>query len=76
VLNILATAPNTIFAEPFYHWHLITTDVDDNKFVDLAIGISADYLISNDKDFNCLKAIDFPKVHSLTLDEFKTILKI
>ncbi|HAI75084.1 MAG TPA: putative toxin-antitoxin system toxin component, PIN family [Microscillaceae bacterium] len=76
VLNILSIAPNTIFAEPFYRWQLIVQDADDNKFVDLAISIGADYLITNDKHFNILKSIDFPKVSVVSLEEFKEMIAV
>ena len=61
VLNILSIAPNTLFSEPYYNWQLLENDKDDNKFVDLAIAIDTDYLVTNDKHFNILKNIDFPK---------------
>ena len=48
-------------------------DEDDNKFVDCAIAANADYLITQDKDFNILKQIDFPKINIVRLDEFKEI---
>ncbi len=53
----------------------MTNDKDDNKFVDLAIAVGADYLVSNDKHFDILKSIDFPKVQVINLEEFKTIIK-
>ncbi|MCC5945701.1 MAG: putative toxin-antitoxin system toxin component, PIN family [Bernardetiaceae bacterium] len=74
VLSILLSAPNTVLKEPYYNWHLIHNDKDDNKFVDLALTAGADCLVSNDKDFNVLKTIDFPKIQLLTLNDFKTYL--
>ena len=74
VLNILSIAPNTLFSEPYYNWQLLENDRDDNKFVDLAIAIDADYLVTNDKHFNILKDIDFPKVNVASLSQFKEIM--
>ncbi len=74
VLSILSAAPNTIFAEPFYNWQLIENDPDDNKFADIAIAQNADFLVTNDRDFDILKALDFPKVRVVSLNEFKKIL--
>jgi putative PIN family toxin of toxin-antitoxin system len=74
VLSILSTAPNVIFKEPYFRWNLIQTDLDDNKFPDLTIAGNANYLVTNDKHFNPLKAIDFPKINIVTLDEFKKII--
>ena len=53
---------------------LITSDVDDNKFVDAAVAGNADYLVTEDKDFNELKKINFPKVEVISLNEFEALL--
>jgi putative PIN family toxin of toxin-antitoxin system len=58
----------------YYKWGLIEEDKDDNKFVDCAIAGNVDYLVSNDKHFNCLKKIDFPKLNLLSIDEFMDLL--
>ena len=58
----------------FYEWNLIEADKDDNKFVDCAIAGNADYLVSNDKHFNCLKNIEFPKLSLLNINEFMALL--
>lgn len=74
VLNILTFAPNVIFIEPYFKWQLISVDQDDNKFVDLAIASDADYLLTNDKHFNILKSLEFPKINIVNMSEFKKIL--
>jgi len=71
VLCILNVAPNVIFLEPFFKWQLVEKDKDDNKFADLTIAGNADYLVTNDKHFNDLKNIDFPKLNIISLDGFK-----
>lgn len=76
VLNQLAIAPNATFAEPAFRWQLIEKDPDDNKFADLALGINADYLVSNDSDFNIFKQLDFPSLTVVDLDTFLEILSI
>ena len=58
----------------YYKWMLISSDVDDNKFVDTAIAGNADYLVTEDKDFNEVKKTNFPKVQVISLTEFKAIL--
>ena len=55
---------------PDYKWQLISKDPDDNKFVDCAITSNADYIVTNDKHFNILKEIPFPKVNIITIQEF------
>ncbi|KAA8476840.1 putative PIN family toxin of toxin-antitoxin system [Arcticibacter tournemirensis] len=75
VLSILSVAPNVIYSEPFFKWQLVEKDKDDNKFADLTIAGNADYLVTNDKHFNDLKNIDFPKLNILSLDEFKKVVQ-
>ncbi len=67
VLSILSVASNVIFNDPYYKWNLIMHDVDDNKFADTAIAGNADYLVTNDKHFNVLKTIDFPKINVVSI---------
>ena len=74
VLNILSVASNVIHSAPYFKWNLVEQDPDDNKFADLAIAGNADYLIPNDKHFNPLKFLDFPKLNVITIDEFKKIM--
>jgi putative PIN family toxin of toxin-antitoxin system len=59
VTAILCVAPNVIFADPYFKWQLIGNDPDDNKFADAAIAGNADYIVTNDKDFNVLKSLEF-----------------
>jgi len=74
VLRALSIAPNVIFGEAYFRWNLIENDADDNKFADLTIAGNADYLVTNDRHFNVLKTIDFPKLDFVTIDEFKIII--
>ncbi len=61
---------NVQLVKVYYHWNLIERDPDDNKFVDCAITANAKFLVSNDKHFNSLKRIDFPKVDLISADTF------
>lgn len=74
VYSILSVAPNVEFSDPFFKWHLIEKDPDDNKFSDLAISGNADYLVTNDKHFTPLKSIDFPKLNIVSIEEFRKII--
>lgn len=58
----------------WFNLRLITSDEDDNKFVDCAFAANADYIVTNDKDFNVLKRISFPKINVVNVDRFKEIL--
>jgi uncharacterized protein len=59
----------------YYFWQLIEQDVDDNKFVDCAIACNADYLVSNDKHFDVLAPLDFPKVTVIKAQAFLEIVQ-
>ena len=61
------------FTHIYFRWQLLK-DPDDNKFADCAIAANIDYLVTNDKDFNVLKQINFPKIAVVTIQEFKNII--
>jgi predicted nucleic acid-binding protein len=44
------------------------------KFVDCAISANADYIVSNDKHFNILKSVGFPKIEVVNIETFKNDL--
>ena len=75
VLDELLNLPKSEQAEAFYKWQLIEADNDDNKFVDIAIASNADYIITNDKHFKVLQNTPFPRVQSITLQEFKMMIE-
>lgn len=70
VVEAVARLHTTIFQESYFHFGLIKTDVDDNKFVDCAVAADAEYIVTNDSHFNILKEIDWPKILILTIQEF------
>lgn len=76
VLESLINAENFQKYEPSYKWQLVEKDPDDNKFVDCAVGVNADYLVSDDKHIRDLLKIKnlFPPVPVVTFQEFKRIL--
>lgn len=74
VLEIIDNLTNVELITTFYRWTLIRQDPDDDKFVDCAIACNADYLVTNDKHFNLLKKLDFPKVQVINLEEFKKLM--
>ena len=55
---------------PSYKWNLITSDPDDNKFVDCAIASNAKFIVTEDHHFNALKEISFPSVDVINIDDF------
>jgi uncharacterized protein len=76
ILDILCSANNVIFSEPYYRWNLIQDDFDDNKFADLAISVNAHCLVTFDRDFNIFKKLQFPSLKVLNPVEFKRFLNI
>lgn len=75
VVDAILTMPNVERVTPAYRFNLITTDPDDNKFVDCAITAGATYIVSNDHHFAELKLYDFPKVDVRTLAEFLAVVR-
>ena len=71
VIRTLLLLENVVLVTPFFKWDLIADDKDDNKFVDCYLISNSDVLVSNDRHFNILKEIDFPKVNVIKIDEFK-----
>ena len=74
VLQTIENAANTTFITRYYQWELIEADYDDNKFSDCAIAANAKFLVSQDKHFDVLKQIDFPKVEVINVTDFQKIL--
>lgn len=73
VIEFLVAHPHVLPHTPHIKWNLISSDPDDNKFVDCYLSSNAQFLISNDKDFNPLRTIGFPKINLLTAREFKEL---
>jgi len=71
LIDFLTVHPYVEKHDPYFNFQLISQDEDDNKFVDCAIASNAYTIISNDKHFQELKEISFPKVRILTLPEFQ-----
>ena len=73
VIDILILSKNVIKVIPYFNWNLITTDPDDNKFVDCAVAGNVDYIVTNDKHFDVLKQVEFPKINVINIDQFKEL---
>ncbi len=75
IVELLLSKPNVEKSEIYFKWELLKIDYDDNKFVDTAIVGNVDYIVTNDRHFNPLKEIDFPKVEIISIDDFLEIVK-
>lgn len=54
-LSLVSAAYDAIdVVQPSYQFQVISSDPDDNKFVDCAIAANADFIITNDSDFAAL----------------------
>jgi predicted nucleic acid-binding protein len=69
-IEAILRANNTLRVDAQYRFNLIKSDVDDNKFVDCAIVSNADYIVTEDRHFDILKNIPFPKVEIKRLTDF------
>ena len=67
--------PNVHFIQVYFNW-IILKDADDDKFLDCYVASSAvNYLVANDRGFNKLKGIEFPKVNVISIEELKIIFE-
>ena len=76
VVDAIANLTTTIMQNTYVHFELLPADEDDNKFVDCAIAADAEYIVTNDKHFNPLKDILWPKVNIISLANFVKRLEI
>lgn len=70
VLEIFMESPDIFMQKVFYNWNVISADLDDNKFFDIAVAANVDYLITNDHHFDVVKKLTFPKVTVITSEDF------
>lgn len=73
-IQAILNFPELRQVDPTYFWKLIKDDPDDNKFVDCAICGEAELIVTNDKHFNVLNNIDFPKVIIQRIEDFSKSL--
>lgn len=74
IVKTIINSPFTDFFTPYYHFELIKTDPDDNKFVDCAIVAHAKYIVTNDRHYDILKEIPFPKVQIISIQDFMKVV--
>jgi putative PIN family toxin of toxin-antitoxin system len=74
-MKALLKSPYVFQVPIYYFWQLLQKDPDDNKFSDCAVAANADYLVTDDKDFNVLSLIGFPKIQVISKTDFLALLK-
>jgi len=75
VVDAILKRSNVERINPYFHWQLITTDPDDNKFVDCAFAAGAAYIVSDDSHFDVLRDITFPQLLVIKLKDFIEVLE-
>lgn len=74
-LDALGLMPNVHKIELYYKFLLIKNDSDDDKFADCAIAAGVHYLVTDDKHFNTLLKLGFPKVNLIKIEAFSEFLQ-
>ena len=69
VVEAIVNLSTTTLQNTYVHFELLPADSDDNKFVDCAVASDAEYIVTNDKHFNPLKEIPWPKVEIIKITE-------
>ena len=76
MIKTILESPFVEFINPYYQFHLITTDPDDNKFVDCAIAAAARYVVTNDHHYDVLRMSNtFPTVEVINLKDFLELIQ-
>jgi len=74
IVGAFSLLDNVKKTDVHYHLNLITSDPDDNKFIDCAFAGNVHFLVTEDKHFNLLKEIAFPSINVISLAQFKEML--
>ena len=75
IINTILDSPHVELITPYYHFRMIETAPDDNKFVDCAIAAGARYVVTNDHHYDVLRHTQFPYVEVIALADFAALLK-
>ena len=76
VTELLINLPNVQKVNVYFNWNLIGVDQSDNKFVDAALAGNADFIVTNDRHFDSLKALEFPKVNTISITGFMELINV
>ena len=75
VVEAIAALTTTTMQNTYVHFQLLPGDADDNKFVDCAVASGAELIVTNDRDFNPLKSISWPKVEIMKIQDFINLIR-
>lgn len=74
ILKLLLSLPNVERIEVYYNWNFIEADPDDNAFADCAVAGSADFLVTEDRHFNVLSTVAFPRINVINTAGLKNVI--
>jgi putative PIN family toxin of toxin-antitoxin system len=74
IASFLVRSPDVEHIHIYFKWAAIDQDADDNKFVDCALNGNAEYIVTDDRHFNILKDIEFPKIKIIRTAAFVKLL--
>lgn len=74
VVAQLLMLPNTILATVYFKWQLIAADPDDDKFVDCYVASLSECLVTEDRHFNSVKTLAFPKIRVVGMAAFLKLI--
>ena len=74
-IDVIINCPYTLFVSPYYRFNIITEDPDDNKFVDCAVAAGVNVILTEDRHFNILNNIDFPRIKITGLNGFLDLVE-
>ena len=75
VIKAILDLPNTKMVQVYYHLRLITTDPDDDKFVDCAFKTNARFIVTEDHHYDLLRHVTYPRINVIDIDGFLDYLK-
>ena len=76
VIKAILDLPNTRMVQVYYHLRLITADPDDDKFVDCAFKINARFIVTEDRHYDVLRQVKYPKINVIDIESFLEYLQI
>lgn len=76
LIKAILDLPNTRMVQVYYHLRLISTDPDDDKFVDCAFKTNARFIVTQDHHYDVLRQVKYPKINVIDIDYFLDYLQI
>jgi putative PIN family toxin of toxin-antitoxin system len=76
ILESILKVPNLQIVTRYFQWNLIGQDPNDNKFVDCAVAVGADALVTHDHHLDVLKGVAFPPVRVIDVQALQELLDV